>query len=277
MREQTAISERRACGLVGISRTVLLYECRPDRRSGLSDRIVELAQQRRRFGYRRIGVLLRREGCEINDKAVYRRYRELGLTVRKRRRRQSLAVPRQPLTQPSQPNAVWSMDFVCDALADGRRLKILTVVDDYTRQALVVDVHRAISGAHVTRILDQVATFRGYPRAIRTDQGPEFTGRALDQWAALHGIELKLIQAGKPTQNAYIESFNGKLRDECLNDHWFTSLAHARDVIESWRIDYNEERPHSSLNQMTPNAFAATGRLSNDRPHQAEVIQLRTN
>jgi putative transposase len=277
MRAQTAISERRACGLVGISRTVLLYEARPDRCPDLSGRIVELAQQRRRFGYRRIGVLLRREGYSVNDKAVYRRYRERGLIVGRRKRRQSLAVPRQPLVQPAQANAVWSLDFVCDALANGRRLKILTVIDDYTRQALAVEVHRAISGAHVARILERVALFRGYPLAIRTDQGPEFTGKALDQWASMRGVEIKMIQAGKPTQNAYIESFNGRLRDECLNDHWFTSLEHARDLIESWRQDYNEERPHSSLGQLSPNAFAAKGRLTDRSGRRAEVIQLRTS
>ena len=151
------------------------------------------------------------------------------------------------------------------------------MIDDHTRQALAVEVHRAISGAHVTRILDRIALFRGYPSAIRTDQGPEFTGKALDQWAALHHVGITLIQPGKPTQNAYIESFNGKLRDECLNDHWFISLQQARRIIEAWRTDYNELRPHSSLGQLPPNAFAAANRLSEGTTQQATVIQLRTN
>lgn len=261
MRQRTAISERRACRLVGIARSVLRYEggVRADE-SALRDRIVELAQERRRFGYRRIHALLRREGKAVNHKRVYRLYREQGLAVRRRRRRKGVAVEREPLALPSAPNEVWSMDFVMDALADGRRLKVLTIVDDFTKESIDIVVDRSIPGAYVARVLEQAVRFRGAPRVIRTDQGPEFTGKALDQWAYGRGVQLKLIQPGKPTQNAFIESFNGKFRDECLNEHWFTSLAHARAQIAVWRRDYNEQRPHSTLGYQPPAEFAALWR-----------------
>jgi len=220
MQSQTAISERQACALVGIYRSTLRYQSRlPDQDESLSSRIIELAQERRRFGYRRIHALLRREGIEVNHKRVYRLYRAAELAVKRRKRRKGVMVLREPLTLPVRRNEVWWMDFVMDSLANGRRLKVLTVVDDCTKEAVDLVADFGISGHYVTRILDQVARFRGYPKAVRTDQGPEFTGRALDQWAYQHGVQLKLIQPGKPTQNAFIESFNGKFRDECLNEH----------------------------------------------------------
>ena len=261
MRARTGISERRACQLLELSRTVLHYQAlRPVRNAALTARMVALAQERRRFGYRRLHILLEREGHEANHKRIYRLYRGAGLAVRRRRKRHGVAIERQPLLLPTTPNQVWSMDFVMDQLANGRRIKCLTVVDDFTKEALEIRAEFGISGEYVTRILDEVATFRGYPKAIRTDQGPEFTGRALDQWAHRHLIALKLIQPGKPIQNAYIESFNGKFRDECLNEHWFTTLAHAQDVITAWRQDYNQERPHSALDYRTPAQFAADWR-----------------
>jgi putative transposase len=253
MQTETVISERQACRLVGIYRSTLRYEARQTAENqSLSARIVELAQERRRFGYRRIHALLRREGHEVNHKRVYRLYSAANLAVKRRKRRKGVMVPREPLVLPTQRNEVWSMDFVMDALANGRRLKILTIVDDCTKEAIDLVADFGISGHYVTRILDQAARFRGYPKAIRTDQGPEFTGKALDQWAYDRGVQLKLIQPGKPTQNAFIESFNGKFRDECLNEHWFHTLSHARTVIKHWRIDYNEYRPHSRLNYKTP-------------------------
>jgi len=257
MQSQTAISERQACALVGIYRSTLRYQSRlPEQDEALSSRIIELAQERRRFGYRRIHALLRREGVEVNHKRVYRLYRAAELAVKRRKRRKEVMVPREPLTLPVRRNEVWSMDFVMDALANGRRLKVLTVVDDCTKEAVDLVADFGISGHYVTRILDQVARFRGYPKAVRTDQGPEFTGRALDQWAYQHGVQLKLIQPGKPTQNAFIESFNGKFRDECLNEHWFHTLDHARVIINQWRKDYNECRPHSMLGYKTPTEMA---------------------
>ena len=253
MRSATAISERRACQLVGLPRSTLRYEAQlPKDDLLLQGRIIELAQERRRFGYRRIHALLRREGYEINHKRTYRLYRQASLAVRKRKRRKGVAVIREPLLLPTQRNAVWSMDFVFDALSNGRRLKVLTIVDDCTKELVDLVPDSSISGHYVTRVLDRAARFRGYPQAIRPDQGPEFTGKALDQWAYKHGVELKLIQPGKPTQNAYIESFNGKFRDECLNEHWFRSLDHARAVLSTWRQDYNENRPHSMLDYKTP-------------------------
>jgi putative transposase len=263
MREKTPISERRACRLVGISRSVLAYESRSDPANAqLAARIGELAAERRRFGYRRIHALLRREGTSANHKRVYRLYRAAGLAVQRRRKRRRIMLERQPLLLPHAPNQVWSMDFVMDALDSGRRLKCLTLVDDFTKEAIEIVADHSIPGLYLTRVLDQVGRFRGLPRAIRTDQGPEFTGRALDQWAYRNGVELKLIEAGKPNQNAYVESFNGKFRDECLNEHWFVSLAHARAVIGAWRRDYNEGRPHMSLGYLTPAEFAARCRAS---------------
>jgi transposase InsO family protein len=172
----------------------------------------------------------------------------------------------QPLSSATSPNAVWSMDFVSDALANGRRLKCLTVADDFTHECVDITVDHGISGAYVVRVLDQAARFRGYPRAVRTDNGPEFTSRAFIAWAQQHGIEHLLIEPGRPMQNGYIESFNGKFRDECLNEHWFTSLAQARDVITEWRRDYNEVRPHSSCGRIPPAQFAANHRTQTHQP-----------
>ncbi len=263
MQEETRISQRRACRLVGLSRTVLAYEPKANPMNEvLTQRMIELAAERRRFGYRRIHVMLRREGRHANHKRVFRLYQGANLAVPQRKRRRGVAVERQPLTLPEAPNQVWSMDFVMDALSIGRRLKCLNIVDDFTKESVDIVLDHSITGLYVTRVLEQAARFRGLPTAIRTDQGPEFTSRALDQWAYRNGVELKLIQPGKPTQNAFIESFNGKFRDECLNEHWFTSLAQARVIVAAWRRDYNECRPHSSLGNLTPAEFATRCRAS---------------
>lgn len=258
MCDATGLSQRRACRLTGLSLSTCRYEAhRPAADAHLSGRITELALERRRFGYRRIWQLLRREGLHVNHKRVYRLYHLSGLGVKRRRRRKGLATERLPLLRPAAPNLTWSMDFVMDALSTGRRIKCLTCVDDFTKECLTVTVAFGISGVQVTRILDSIALFRGYPATIRTDQGPEFTCRALDQWAFEHGVELRLIQPGKPTQNGFIESFNGRFRDECLNEHWFSDIVHARKIINDWRQDYNECRPHSTLNYQTLSEFAA--------------------
>jgi putative transposase len=262
MQAAVSISERRACGLVDIARSTmrrLVIESEPNQE--LQAKIIDLAQARRRFGYRRIHDLLRREGVQVNHKKIYRLYSEASLSVRKRRRRKLVTADRQALHRPTRPNEVWSIDFVMDALASGRRIKCLTVVDDFTRECLDIAVDFGISGEYVSRVLDHIAQFRGLPKAIRTDQGPEFTSRALDRWAYDKAVDLKLIAAGKPTQNAYIESFNGKFRDECLNDHYFSNLAHARALIAAWRCDYNQTRPHSSLGRIPPAEFATRHRL----------------
>jgi len=264
MQDETAISQRRACHLVGLSRSVLSY--RSSKQQGdavLQCRLRELAAERKRFGYRRLQVLLRREGHVVNHKKLYRLYREADLAVRRRKRRRGIAVARQPLELPTYPNQVWSLDFVMDSLANGRRLKVLTVVDDASKEAILIEPAHSLTGNDVAELLDRVAQFRGYPEAVRTDQGPEFTCRAFDQWAYEHGVTPLLIQAGKPTQNAYIESFNGKLRDECLNEHWFRSLQQAKKIIAAWRRDYNEQRPHSSLGYLTPAEFAVKQRQHN--------------
>ena len=267
MLELTTLSERRACRLAGLSRDAFRHppEQTPATQA-LSARIIELAQVRRRFGYRRLHDLLRPEFPTVNHKKVYRLYREANLAVRRRKKARRPPVERQALSAAAAPNAVWSMDFVSDALANGRRLKSLTVADDFTHECVDITVDHGISGAHVVRVLDQAARFRGYPRAVRTDNGPEFTSRAFIAWTQQHGIAHLLIEPGRPMQNGYIESFNGKFRDECLNEHWFTSLAQARDVISEWRRDYNEVRPHSSCGRIPPAQFAANHRTQIHQP-----------
>ncbi|UUC98963.1 IS3-like element ISSen4 family transposase [Escherichia coli] len=272
MCDATGLSQRRACRLTGLSLSTCRYEAhRPAADAHLSGRITELALERRRFGYRRIWQLLRREGLHVNHKRVYRLYHLSGQGVKRRRRRKGLATERLPLLRPAAPNLTWSMDFVMDALSTGRRIKCLTCVDDFTKECLTVTVAFGISGVQVTRILDSIALFRGYPATIRTDQGPEFTCRALDQWAFEHGVELRLIQPGKPTQNGFIESFNGRFRDECLNEHWFSDIVHARKIINDWRQDYNECRPHSTLNYQTPSEFVAGWRKGHSENEDSDV------
>lgn len=261
MLELTRLSERRACRLVGLSRDAYRHPPKPtDATQALSARLVELAQARRRFGYRRLHDLLDQEFPGVNHKKIHRLYREAKLAVRRRKKLKRPATERQALMQASGPNAVWSMDFVSDALASGRRLKCLTIADDFSHESIDIEVDHGISGAHVIRVLDRAACFRGYPSAVRTDNGPEFTSRAFMAWTQRHGIRHLLIEPGKPMQNGYIESFNGKFRDECLNEQWFTSLAQARAVIAEWRRDYNEVRPHSSCGRIPPARFAANYR-----------------
>jgi putative transposase len=214
-----------------------------------------LATLRPRWGYRRLYRLLRREGNVANKKLVQRVYREEGLTVR-RRPRKRVAVPRTPLPAPTTADEQWSMDFVSDALGDGRKFRALTIVDNLTRESPAIEVDTSLPGERVVRVLDALADTGRLPKAIVCDNGPEFRGEALDQWADRRGVALQFIQPGKPIQNAFAESFNGRLRDECLNESWFVSLADARQTIEAWRIDYNVARPHSGLADRTPEEFA---------------------
>jgi len=246
----------RACGLVGISRSLYGYQGhRPDD-APLRARIEEIAASKRRYGYRRVYLRLRREGWKDNRKRVYRVYRDAGLAVKRRKRKKIASFERKPLPKPTLANRSWSMDFVSDGLIGGRRLRCLTIVDDCTRECLAIEVDTSIPGLRVQSVLDRLAETRGLPLSITVDNGPEFDGMVLDKWAYRTGVHLSFIRPGKPNENAYIESFNGKFRDECLNEHWFLSLAHARKVIESWRIEYNTERPHSSLGNLTPQEFA---------------------
>jgi len=252
------LAERRACGLASLSRSTVRYRPRRSGDQELRERLRELAGERRRFGYRRLHVLLRREGHEVNHKRVYRLYREEGLTVRKRRRKRVSRAERVPLQAPAAPNQVWTSDFVHDALFWGRKIRMLTVEDAFTREALAIEVDTSLSGVRVARVLDRVTEERGaIPDVIVLDNGPELTSRALDQWAYERGVRLHFIDPGKPQQNGFIESFNGKLRDECLNEHWFLSLADARRIVEDWRMDYNQNRPHSSLGNLTPEEYLA--------------------
>lgn len=249
-------SQRRACRALGMHRATCRYEARREDGRVIRQRLRCLAEERPRFGYRRLHDLMRREGLAVNHKRVYRLYRLEALAVRRKKRKRVAHGRRQPLARPTAPNQRWSMDFLCDQLADGRRFRILTVLDELTRESLALEVDTSLPGQRVTRVLDRIAEKRGYPQVIVMDNGPEFTSRALDAWAYEHGITLAFIEPGKPTQNAYTESFNGKFRDECLNMHWFLSLTHTRRVTEAWRYDYNHVRPHSSLGRIPPAEFA---------------------
>ena len=254
--ERHDLGVTRACGLIGISRSVYAYQSRRPDDTALKDKLCSLAAQKRRYGYRRLHILLVREGITINRKKTYRIYREAGLTVRRRKRKRIAGVERIPAPLPKAPNVSWSMDFVSDGLADGRRIRCLNIVDDYTRECLAIEVDSSLTGRRVASVMDQLRESRGLPMSITLDNGPEFAGQILDEWAYTNGVKLSFIEPGKPTQNCFVESFNGRFRDECLNEHWFLSMRHAREVIESWRIEYNEERPHSSLGNLTPREFA---------------------
>ena len=253
---ERSLGVTRACGLVGISRSLYGYRSRRPDSAPLRARIEEIAAVKRRYGYRRVYLRLRREGWEVNRKRVYRLYRDAGLAVRRRKRKRIGVVARKPLPKPICANVSWSMDFVADGLIGGRRMRCLTIVDDCTRECLAIEVDTSITGLRVQAVLERLADTRGLPLSITVDNGPEFDGQVLDKWAYRRAVQLSFIRPGKPNENAYIESFNGKFRDECLNEHWFLSLAHARSVIEDWRVEYNTERPHSSLGNRTPAEFA---------------------
>lgn len=253
---ERGLSERRALAAIRMSASALRYVPRPDRNVELRARILALAQRHKRYGVGMIHLKLRQEQWPVNYKRVERLYQEAKLQVRRRKRKKVPIGDRQPLLRPDAANQVWSMDFVFDLTAEGRVIKALTIVDDATHEAVAIEVERAISGLGVTRVLDRLALSRGLPRIIRTDNGKEFCGKAMVAWAHARGVQLRLIQPGKPNQNAYVESFNGRLRDECLNEHWFPTLLHARTEIETWRREYNEERPKKILGGLTPAAYA---------------------
>ncbi len=241
--------------MTGVCRNTFRYIPRPDTDTQLRKRLKELAQKRRKFGSPRLHDLLKREGLVINHKRTERIYKEEGLSLRRRKRRRKASVIRIKPDVPVAPNQKWSMDFVHDQLAGGRRIRCLTIIDDYTRECLAIEVDTSINGMRVGRVLDRLAMQRGLPGAITVDNGPEFAGTAMDKWAYNNKVKLDFITPGKPMENAYIESFNGKFRDECLNDNWFSSLWHAKEIIESWRIDYNINRPHRSLAFLSPDEY----------------------
>ncbi len=255
---QHEMSERRACKAIGSCRMTIRYNStRPDDKD-LRERMTALARERRRFGYRRLHVLLRREGHAVNHKKLYRLYREEKLTVRKRGGRKRAIGTRAPMLVPIQPNERWSLDFVSDQFTDGRRFRILTVVDDCTRENLALVADTSLSGARVARELEHLVTERGKPRMIVSDNGSELTSNAILAWADRAHVEWHYIAPGKPMQNGFIESFNGRLRDELLNETLFSSINHARTTLSKWREDYNKDRPHSQLGWMTPSEFADT-------------------
>ena len=260
--------------MTGLCRNTWLYKPRKKKDdSALREAILAVANQRKRFGQERIYLMLRRQGWKDNIKRVRRIYREEGLSLRLKRRRKRTATARVPMPPASRPNQGWSMDFVHDYLGSGRALKCLTIVDEFTRESLAIEVDFSLSGERVGRVLDGIIELRGKPVAIRSDNGPEFAGNAMDAWAHKRGIKLDFITPGRPTQNAFIESFNGRFREECLNENQFQSIVEAQVVIETWRKDYNEERPHGSLGGLTPHEFAERHR-TNEQAKLPLVPQL---
>jgi putative transposase len=252
VRENHLVSERRACRVLGFWRGTMRYKTRRYIDPQLMTDLRQVAAERPRFGHRRLHVMLRRKGWMVNRKLVLRLVRENGLQVRRRQRKKLAAVPRIPMPQPTRPNEAWAMDFVFDGTAAGRTFRTLNVVDRFTRECLAIEVDTSIAGHRVVAVLALLVAMRGKPASIRVDNGPEFISRALDAWAFAQGVSLVFIRPGKPVENSHIESFNGRLRDECLNQSWFTDLADAKEKIELWRKDYNVFRPHSSLGYLTP-------------------------
>jgi putative transposase len=253
--KECAATERKACELARISRSTFRYQADEERDNQLKKKLTELAQEKPRYGYRRLQILLQRDGEIVNHKRVFRIYKAAGLSV-KRKKRRHLVRAAQPQTLASAPNQQWAIDFVHDRLATGRTIRVLTVVDTFTRECLALEVDHCLPSQRVTRALDQVIAQRGRPESIRMDNGTELTSRHFLAWGIEKRITLAHIQPGKPVQNAFAESFNGRFRDECLNTSWFLNLWDARKKIRAWRQEYNHERPHSSLHYRAPYVFA---------------------
>lgn len=261
LRADFPVSLSRACAALDVARSSCRYGSRRDDEP-LRAALRSVAACRPRFGYRRLHVLLQREGWVCNHKRIYRVYREERLAVRRRRRRKLAAGGRVVLPVPIRPHERWSMDFMGDTLANGRTFRTFNLVDDGSRECLAIEVDHGLSGQRVARVLDRVAIHRPLPKQIVVDNGPEFTSRALDVWAYARGVQLHFIRPGKPVDNGFVESFNGKFRDECLSGHWFLDLDDARTKIEAWRIDYNDVRPHSALGNRTPTEYATQAGLA---------------
>ena len=251
------MSQRKACRAIGVWPSTCRYRSQARDQTPLRMRIRELAAARVRYGYRRLHVLLQREGWRVNAKRIFRLYQLEGLSLRLKSRKKRVSAPR--VVRPAErPNERWSMDFVSDSLADGRRFRALTLVDNVSKVSPAIEAARSFAGGRVVEILERLALSHGLPQTISVDNGPEFISRALDAWAYRHGVRLEFSRPGKPTDNPFIESFNGHFRAECLGQHWFQSLEEARATIEAWRVDYNSVRPHRALGQLTPEAFLAT-------------------
>ena len=266
------VSERRACRVARMAVSTFRYESMQEPRTALRLRIREIAQTRVRYGYRKIRVLLNREGWKVGKKLVYRLYREEGLALRhKSRRKRRAAMHRRERFRPTAPNQVWSLDFVADQLADGRRFRALTILDIFTRESLAIEVGQRLKGEDVVGALNQIRQKRGTPKLLFCDNGSEFTSQMMDLWAYDNQVQIDFSRPGKPTDNAYVESFNGTLRAECLDVHWFATLTEAKQVIEDWRREYNESRPHRSLGERTPSEFACQIALKGDLPGSQTV------
>lgn len=250
------LSQTKACVLVSVSRTVFSYQ---PKRSELNEKICqrlrELAARYRRFGAWKFHKILRREGFAVNHKRIERLYRQEGLSLRVKKRKKLKAVARVALPKPVQANQQWSMDFIHDKLWDGRKFRSLSIVDTFTHECLTLEVDTSLGGERVKRVLERLASERGLPEAITVDNGPEFISQVMDEWAYRHGVKLDFIRPGKPTDNAFVESFHDKFRDECLNEHYFSTLFEAREIIEDWRLEFNTFRPHRSLKGLTPDEF----------------------
>jgi putative transposase len=253
--ESLGLTQRQACRLVSLWRSSFQYCSRRKDDTPLRRKMLEIAERRRRFGMPRIYVMLRREGWNDNYKRVERIYGEENMALRRRKRRKKFVGPRVPLPVPERPNQHLSMDFVQDRLTNGRKIRTLTIVDNFSRECPALEVDTSLGGKRVVRVLERLVERQGAPEAITIDNGTEFDSRAMDEWAFKRKVRLAFIRPGKPNENAYSESFNGRFRDECLNENLFETLDHARKLIEDWRIDYNEERPHSSLENLTPKEF----------------------
>jgi putative transposase len=268
--ERHGLSQRHACRLLGLDRSTLRYQRKRTDDTAVRQRLRDLAAERRRFGYRRLGWMLAREGHAMNHKKLYRLYREEQLMVRRRRGRKRALGTRAPMTMPDAINQRWSLDFVADALSDGRRFRILCIVDDFSRECLATVVDTSLGGVRVVRELERLATERALPQIVVSDNGTELTSGAVLRWATGR-LRWHYIEPGKPVQNAFVESCNSKLRDECLNEHVFLTLAEARKTIEAWRLDYNHCRPHSSLGALTPTEFAALKGQETLPPQEGEI------
>ncbi len=251
--EAFCVSVRRACRATGVERSLITYRSRKAPQGALRQRLRELAGTRVSYGYKRLHILLRREGWRVNQKRIYRLYGEEALALRRKRpRRRKSAVLRGPRLVPTQANEVWAMDFMHDTLYDGRRLRVLTLIDSHTRECLALVVRPSFCGADVASVLAQIGTTRPLPARITVDNGTEFTSRALDAWAYRHQVQLDFSRPGRPVDNCLIEAFNGSLRRECLSQHWFASGSEAQQILDRWRAEYNTERPHRSLAQRSP-------------------------
>ncbi len=273
LREDFGLSISRACGLVKLPRSSFHYKAKTSNNEpAVIARMKKLIEDNRNMGLVMLHPILRREGLVINHKRTERIYREQNLTIKSRKRSKRVSVNRLQLEEPTRPNQHWAMDFVQDSLWSGRKFKILPIIDIFSKESLALEVDFSINGIRVTRVLDWLILTRGCPEAITIDNGPEFAGQAMDAWAYQHGVKLNFITPGKPIENAFIESFNGRLRHECLNQHYFSTLQEAKEITEKWRINFNTFRPHSSLKGQTPDAFTKAWKDKNQQPNNQETL-----